>query len=393
MAEISKITLPTGSVYDIKDATARAAIANLQNTENVLSTDAASTPYGVQWKSGSTTITGTLVASAETVKKIYLVPNDGTETGNTYDEYLTLKINTNYSWEKIGTTKVDLSGLGDLAYKDTASTSYTPAGSVSQPTFTGNQLTSTGTATPSGTVTVTTATTTNKTATVGSTSGEATYTPAGSVSQPIFQGNTLVSTGSFKPTGSISFTNTNKTAAVSTTAGDVTYTPAGTVSKPTISVSAAGSTTTVNSLSSRGTLPTFSATVSNENLTLDFNQGTLPSSSSVMVKTSDATYEASTPNFSGTGVRLVTGNISVPSSATFSGDSSSVSVSGTPSGTVSQPSFSGTGVRLVTGNIAVPSTYTATFSGTSGEISVAGTPSGTVSKPTFSGTATTITVS
>ena len=65
-----------------------------------------------------------------------------------------------------------------------------------------------------------------------------------------------------------------------------------------------------------------------------------------------------------------------------------MSVTGTPSGTVTQPTFSGTGVRLVTGNIAVPNTYTATFTGTEDEVSVTGTPSGTVSQPTFTGTKT-----
>lgn len=259
MADISKITLPSGSTYDIKDAAARAAIAALQNTENVLSTDAASTPYGVQWKDGSTTITGTLVASAETTKKIYLVPNNGDESGNSYDEYLTVKIGNDYSWEKIGSTKVDLSGLGDLAYKNSATGSYAP----------------------SGTVTVTTNTT------------------------------------------------ENKTAAVSPTIGDTTYTPSGTIDAPIISIDAAGSTTSINSLSSQGTLPSFTATVASENLTLIFDAGSLPSSSPVTVKNGDATYAASAPSFSGTGVRLVTDNIAVPNtySATFSGAQTTITVS------------------------------------------------------------------
>ena len=69
--------------------------------------------------------------------------------------------------------------------------------------------------------------------------------------------------------------------------------------------------------------------------------------------------------FTGTGARLVTGNISVPSSATFNGTAAQVS------GTVSQPTFTGTKVQL---------------SGTT-------TAAGSVSQPTFDGTSTTITVS
>lgn len=59
---------------------------------------------------------------------------------------------------------------------------------------------------------------------------------------------------------------------------------------------------------------------------------------------------------------------------------------------MSAPSFTGTGVRLVTGNIAVPSAYDATFVGNSDSVSVSGTPNGDVSKPSFTGTAATITV-
>ena len=291
MAEISKITMPSGNTYDIKDATAREAISKLQNIENVLSTDAASTPSGVTWNNNGITITGTLAASATTQGKIYLVPNGSNTDKNTFKEYLTIKTTSNtYAWEMIGTTETDLSNLGALAYKDSASGSTTPSGTVSQPTFSGNQLNS---------------------------------------------------TGNFTPSGTVSFTNTNKTAAVSSTTGATTYTPDGSVSAPSISVAAAGATTNISTVSSIGTLPSLVMTVSSENLTFSWDAGTLPSITPVTVKTGDATYEASTPTFTGTGVRLVTDNISVPSAAIFSGTQGSISVSGTPSGTVSQPSFSG----------------------------------------------------
>lgn len=91
------------------------------------------------------------------------------------------------------------------------------------------------------------------------------------------------------------------------------YTPAGSVSAPTISISTAGATTTVNSITAVGTLPTctlpaFSATLDAENELLvlgwtsgSFSQGTLPTKgSNVTVKTGDASYTASTPTFTGT---------------------------------------------------------------------------------------------
>ena len=78
------------------------------------------------------------------------------------------------------------------------------------------------------------------------------------------------------------------------------FTPSGSVSAPTISVNQAGSTTTVNSITNVGTLPSFGATVSGEVLTLSWSAGTLPTKGSdTTVKTGDASYSASTPSFTG----------------------------------------------------------------------------------------------
>ena len=60
----------------------------------------------------------------------------------------------------------------------------------------------------------------------------------------------------------------------------------------------------------------------------------------------------------------------------------------TPAGGVSAPTFTGTGVRLVTGNIEVPKTYT--FSGTPETITVSGIATGEVSAPTFNGSTATL---
>lgn len=75
----------------------------------VVSTDAATTPQGVSWGS----VVGTLVASADTFHKIYLVPAGGT-TPNTYSEYITTRTGAKgsytYGWEKLGDIAVDLTG-------------------------------------------------------------------------------------------------------------------------------------------------------------------------------------------------------------------------------------------------------------------------------------------
>jgi hypothetical protein len=49
-------------------------------------------------------------ASASTMYKIYLIPAANSETNNAKDEYITVENGSNYSWEKIGSTNIDLSG-------------------------------------------------------------------------------------------------------------------------------------------------------------------------------------------------------------------------------------------------------------------------------------------
>ena len=65
-------------------------------------------------------------ASAQTVGKIYLVPSADPQTQNTKDEYITLTTveegTTTYSWEKIGSTTIDLSNYYTKAQTDAAIT-------------------------------------------------------------------------------------------------------------------------------------------------------------------------------------------------------------------------------------------------------------------------------
>lgn len=229
MADISKITLPSGSVYNFKDNQARSDIADIQaaisggltflgETSTVLTDQATTNPIVINGNNV------TASAGAITVYEMKEFLFDGTK------------------WLEMG----DLSILGSLAYKSSASGNYTPAGSVSQPAFSGSEMTSTG-----------------------------------------------------------------------------SFTPEGTVAAPNISLSNAGATTTVNSITDVGSLPAFTATVANENLTLAWDAGALPTKgANTTVKTGDAAYSASAPSFTGT--------------------PGSVSVKGTPAGSVSQPTFSGT---------------------------------------------------
>lgn len=127
MADISQIKMPNNQVYDIKDAVARQSIAGngtfviaWAGTSDPSTDDAkALIPAGVTVKYGSNAArTGTLAASAETLKKFYLVKSStlpDSETLDIYDEYVTVQggttSNPTYSWEKIGDTQIKLSQI------------------------------------------------------------------------------------------------------------------------------------------------------------------------------------------------------------------------------------------------------------------------------------------
>lgn len=179
MADIKTITLPSGTTYNLVDQGARDLIAELMNFTTYLGvtttplTDGAST-NPIQINGESVTATNGDVATYQHEEFIF----NGT------------------IWQKFG----DLSSLGALAFKDSASGSFTPHGSVSTPT--------------------------------------------------------------------------------------ITVTP---------------TTGTVNSITDVGTLPDFSATVSNENLTLGWSAGTLPTKGSdTTVATGIQSATSTQPTFTGT---------------------------------------------------------------------------------------------
>ena len=311
MANIKQITLPSGNTYDLVDAGARDLIAQLQANGKYLGVTTTALTEG------STTNPITIAGKSVTAKA-----GDWVILSGNKKEF----IFNGTSWQEFG----DMSNLGSLAYEDSASGTVTDYVTGASSSFKGTAATLK--LTPAGSIALTNS---NKTATVSAaSSGTVTYTPAGS-------------------------------NASSTVSGSCSVTATGSVSAPTISVATAGTTTSVYSITAVGTLPTLTTTVENEVLTIGFNQGTLPTKGSKQtVKTGDASYTASAPTFTGT---MATGTIN---------------------GTADAQTFTGTGARLVTGNIAVPTS--ASFSGTEGSISY--TPAGSVTTTLTKGNKT-ITVS
>lgn len=221
--------------------------------------------------------------------------------------------------------------LGALAFKDTASGSYTPAGTVSKPTFTGTPATI-----------------------------KPKVTAAGEVSKPTFTGTMIV----FAPT----FQGFELTSSGS-------YTPEGSVSKPDVNVVTASKT--IYSISGLGSLPSLQTVVEGEDLRLEWSPGGLPSRTSEGVVANVSAELDAAPVFTGTEK-----NVSVKGTP---GGTVYANVSLSPNGLV--PNQAGSDYVIPTGEVSKP-----TFTGTEVEGSASYTPAGSVSKPTFTGSPATITV-
>ena len=117
MAEISKITLPSGSTYDIKDETARNLISELTSSTSYLGMTTTAI------KDGATT-------SPVTIGDQSVVPKSGDIVGYGNSEFIWSGVEN--KWREFGST----GSLKALAFKDSASGSFTPSGNVAAPTVT-----------------------------------------------------------------------------------------------------------------------------------------------------------------------------------------------------------------------------------------------------------------
>ena len=311
-----------GVTYYLKDAEARAAIDTISSYTKFL---------GVT----TTTITdetgAVVVIDGEdvTAKAGDIVINGSKEF-----------IYNGTSWAEFGDLDAITDLLGDLAYNNTASASYTPVGDISvSGSFVGKESTISVSGSTAGTLTVTSSSVTGN------------YTPYGTIDPDIKTTNTdIVATYTSGTLPSFSATDATVLTGVST-AGTV---PSFSATNATVltGVSTAGTvptfastTTTVVASATQGTLPTFTASlltasVSGEKLTFalsdnGFTQGTLPTfTTSDVVDTTTFTAGAMPTFASGT----------VVGSTTWDAGTSATVTTGSAIGSVtaSNPTFSGT---------------------------------------------------
>lgn len=318
MADISKVTLPNGSTYNIKDTTARSQITSeaatrkaaddsINNTINNLKLNltgamhyvgVTTTPLkdGDSWNMSDSTIDKSIdiVYSGDDINTYIPKSGDVVIHGNkefvfsTHVKTIDGVNKTIGIWNEFGST----GSLKALAFKDSASGSVTPLGTVSKPTFTGTaavvNLTVDHTDILSG---------------IDLTSKVGTY-------------NTDTSEYS-EPNKGPANMQTIVTPTAHVSGGKVTTNP---------------TTATIKQVSAVGTLPTFSATVTNETLSFNFNAGSLPTTTNTSVVT-------------GVTSTLINPTVAVSPFliAGYPHKDTTINATGTftPQGTISQPTFTG----------------------------------------------------
>lgn len=289
MADLSVIQLPSGSEYNLKDAWAREKIEALgKSTQWLGITTTTGISDGVSWLSNGSIKPITVDGSS-------ITPDNGSIVQTNYEgqgsrEYILTVVKTgstitSATWQEFG----DLSALGTLAYKNSAS------GSVAVPTsatFTGKAKN----VSVSGTVSV------PKSATL--------------TGKYVKLTGTTVVPSTFTSTSTPSTTSTNATITEVTSGNNMQA--KGTISTPEISLKTAGSTTTIKNPTSKTVVTSVAVAdpaaadatnekkyyeVSGEKLIfkkITAGTGASISTSDVTVKNGDAEYQSSKPTFTGT---------------------------------------------------------------------------------------------
>lgn len=429
---ISQITLPSGTTYHIKDAEAREELALL--TQEIT---------GALVFVGVTT---TELTDGATTDKITV--NGAEHTAEAGDVVIYGKKEFIYTstgkWVELGDFGDLQSQLGDLAYLNSASGSYTPDGSItitpadysvtstgtaeingeiSQPTFTGEENQAVEV---EGTIQAVSEITAGFTGTQGDVTVSGSVTAAGTVTKPEFKGTaaTITTSGLYKPTGTVNASAQTEDASVTSTGSIEQITgvesaftgttatvnvtgscvPSGTVSTPDVKVNAASNSEICWTGTVTDEILTFSAA------TITYVTGVTANLASAPVFTGQDTAVAASGSFKPAGTIAntysatatsvsVTGTVQkvVGVGATFEGDEKTISLTGTytPVGEVTQPTFSGTAVTVnAAGKFTPAGTVAPTFTTTAQAISASGTftAKGTVSTPTFTGTKATLSV-
>ena len=259
------------NIYDIVDAGARQLIAELEEYTEYLGVTSTEIQDGDS--------TNPIIIGGESVEA---------KTGNIVNYGSKEFIWNGTIWQEFG----DLSGLGDLAFADTASASYTPQGTVSTP-----EVSISGTASASApTVDITGVTATLANAPVVTLAGtatagaqEITVTPTTDTVDELDSVGTLASCT--LPTYSVDANGLCTITAGSYTAGTLPTKKSTKSVVTAVSATASASSVDITNLSASATAPTI-------------NVGGTASASAPTIDISQVTATATQPTFTGTGATI-----------------------------------------------------------------------------------------
>lgn len=219
--DIEKITLPNGATYNIKDSVARNQIATITSGIG----------GGMNYKGVTTTkLTDGSTKTTIVINNSNYTPINGDIVIYEDKEFIFATVGHTSTWHEFGST----GSLKALAFKDTATTNFTPGGTISTPSFTGKEKN----------VTVSGSTQLKFTLEAGASSVQV---------NPLIEDDTNI-------------------AYVTPTAGAT-------------GANVDLNTTTVNSINSVGALPQWGASVNGETLVFSWNSGSLPTTTAKTVAT------------------------------------------------------------------------------------------------------------
>lgn len=115
MPIVDRIKLPSGNVYELRDADAQSKLNNVYTKSETYSRAEVQEVVADAMKGGYVAVTVLPAASDGTMGHIYLIPGTTVSGDNTRIEYVTIRSGSEgaytYAWEELGTTELNLDNL------------------------------------------------------------------------------------------------------------------------------------------------------------------------------------------------------------------------------------------------------------------------------------------
>lgn len=111
MPIIDRIKLPSGNIYILADSDAQSKLENVYTKSETYTRAEVLAAIAEAMKGGYLAVTTLPEASDATLGHIYLVPDPDGSGDNVKIEYVTVQSGSSYTWEKLGTTELNLDNL------------------------------------------------------------------------------------------------------------------------------------------------------------------------------------------------------------------------------------------------------------------------------------------